>query len=373
MSSSTLLPTPEDIELIISDVDGTLLTSDHKIHPRTLNAFRVLRKKRPGLPIIIASGKQYESCRWIRDVLELDLDLSNFPGEEEGEDGFRMRDGNRMREQMIVRNEIGRNPAVHCNGSLIYAGSHQAASTSTFAASAVSASGGIGGGGNTDSGDSQSAEKDASSRFAPPIVEKHTLGLNAVMYLVEKTLAYGTFLFTPGEVLLVNRGEGVNNKDWCSIAGAYDSCVKDHAKTAEEREELLRSVREGELEIVKVTICADESDLDHAAQELLPLPLNCPSPIVMTRAIPFIFEAIPASVSKSTALVSISRLLSVPRSKMLAFGDGENDIGMLNLAGYGVVMGNAMRSLKDGAVGKFVTGTNDEGGVGMFLERVYGL
>ena len=88
--------------------------------------------------------------------------------------------------------------------------------------------------------------------------------------------------------------------------------------------------------------------------------------------------------------------------KILAFGDGENDLGMLEGVGWGVCMGNGMLSVRkalglvdgegegsekgrDGSEkgitgvqtssggGKYLTGTNDEGGVGMFLESVFGL
>ncbi|HEV7737571.1 MAG TPA: HAD family hydrolase [Chlamydiales bacterium] len=82
------LPSPQDIKLIITDVDGTLLTSKHILHPRTLSAFSKLRAARPDLPIVIASGKQYNSCLSIREALGLP-------------DHF---------------------PAVHCNGALIHAG-----------------------------------------------------------------------------------------------------------------------------------------------------------------------------------------------------------------------------------------------------------
>ena len=82
------LPLPEDIKLIITDVDGTLLTSEHTIHPRTLSAFHKLRATHPNLPIVIASGKQYNSCLWIRDALRLPPHF----------------------------------PAIHCNGALIYGG-----------------------------------------------------------------------------------------------------------------------------------------------------------------------------------------------------------------------------------------------------------
>lgn len=82
------LPSPEDVKLIIADVDGTLLTSEHTIHPRTLSAFTKLRASRPDLPIVIASGKQHNSCAWIRQALRLPLHF----------------------------------PAIHCNGALIYGG-----------------------------------------------------------------------------------------------------------------------------------------------------------------------------------------------------------------------------------------------------------
>ena len=45
----------------------------------------------------------------------------------------------------------------------------------------------------------------------------------------------------------------------------------------------------------------------------------------------------------------------------MAIGDGENDIEMLTLVGWGVAMGNANSLVKSAA--KAVTGTNDEDGV----------
>jgi hydroxymethylpyrimidine pyrophosphatase-like HAD family hydrolase len=209
------LPTPSSISLIITDVDGTLLTSSYTIHPRTLSAFRALRKRCPTLPIVIASGKQYESCRWIREILELDVDLR--------EDGG--------------GSEIQRFPAIHCNGSLIYTG-----------------------------GPLPIANPDTQfPPSPPPLIEKHTLPPESVLYLIKHTRRYGVFLFTTDEAILVNGGEGVNEKDWCGIGGKYDSCVR-NCTGSEERENMVKLVREG-LDIVKVTICADESDLE---REYLP-------------------------------------------------------------------------------------------------------
>jgi hydroxymethylpyrimidine pyrophosphatase-like HAD family hydrolase len=45
----------------------------------------------------------------------------------------------------------------------------------------------------------------------------------------------------------------------------------------------------------------------------------------------------------------------------MAIGDGENDIEMLSLVGWGVAMGNANSIVK--AAAKAVTSTNDKDGV----------
>jgi hydroxymethylpyrimidine pyrophosphatase-like HAD family hydrolase len=52
----------------------------------------------------------------------------------------------------------------------------------------------------------------------------------------------------------------------------------------------------------------------------------------------------------------------------IAFGDDNNDISLVRGVGCGVAMGNATDALK--AVADHVTGTNDQDGVGAFLEGV---
>lgn len=51
----------------------------------------------------------------------------------------------------------------------------------------------------------------------------------------------------------------------------------------------------------------------------------------------------------------------------MAIGDGENDIEMLKLAGWGVAMGNANSVVK--GVAKAITSTNDEDGVAEAIEQ----
>ena len=51
----------------------------------------------------------------------------------------------------------------------------------------------------------------------------------------------------------------------------------------------------------------------------------------------------------------------------MAFGDGENDITMLRMAGIGVAMENAEHSVKSAA--DYVTVTNNEAGVAAAIRK----
>ena len=52
---------------------------------------------------------------------------------------------------------------------------------------------------------------------------------------------------------------------------------------------------------------------------------------------------------------------------IIAFGDDYADIGMLQLCGTGVAMGNAIDEVKDKA--DVVIGSNDEEGIAVFIEN----
>lgn len=57
-------------------------------------------------------------------------------------------------------------------------------------------------------------------------------------------------------------------------------------------------------------------------------------------------DVIPASGGKGTAIAKILRHFELDAAQAMAFGDGCNDIEMLQLAGTGVAMGNAAQELK---------------------------
>lgn len=78
-------------------------------------------------------------------------------------------------------------------------------------------------------------------------------------------------------------------------------------------------------------------------------------------------EVMKAGVSKATGLEVIAQDLGVLQENIIAFGDEDNDLEMIQYAGIGVAMGNANPMLK--AVANHITDTNDNDGIALFLER----
>ncbi|PFJ13380.1 HAD family hydrolase [Bacillus cereus] len=74
-----------------------------------------------------------------------------------------------------------------------------------------------------------------------------------------------------------------------------------------------------------------------------------------------------SKVSKLTAIKKILEHLNICKSEVIAFGDGGNDIEMLQYVGLGIAMGNGGEELKKKA--DFVTKKSSEGGILFALEK----
>lgn len=79
-------------------------------------------------------------------------------------------------------------------------------------------------------------------------------------------------------------------------------------------------------------------------------------------------EVMAPGVSKGAALHELAAQLGVAREEIVAIGDGENDIPLLEAAGLGIAMGNAMPALS--ALAARHTLSNAEDGVAHALERL---
>ncbi len=73
------------------------------------------------------------------------------------------------------------------------------------------------------------------------------------------------------------------------------------------------------------------------------------------------------NVTKENAIIKIIDACGIDIESVVAFGDDFADIGMLELCGLGVAMGNAIDTVKDRA--NVVIGSNDEDGIAVFIEE----
>jgi Cof subfamily protein (haloacid dehalogenase superfamily) len=279
------LPRAEDIHMILSDVDGTLFTDDHELHPRTLDAIRHIRKTRPEIPIIPVTGKQRVSC----GGLIQDLGIEEFP-------------------------------AGCLHGAIIYDNK-----------------------GNIERYDA----------LEPNFV----LGVTELMKKHNKT----TMLYVADWVAMASLEQG-GKTDWEAVSRGFDPCVKDARQT-----DFLEKVLAGEEQIGKIFLPMDE--------ELVPKFLNLlraefpNTPFKTTQALPYIIEIVAETVDKSSAMAYFCEKFNVKPENCISFGDGENDCGMFRACGYSVSMGNAMPLPRQTAI--YQTATNNEGGVGLFLDRIF--
>jgi Cof subfamily protein (haloacid dehalogenase superfamily) len=93
----------------------------------------------------------------------------------------------------------------------------------------------------------------------------------------------------------------------------------------------------------------------------------------VTQAVPTMLELIPEGCSKALGVQKLCEVLGVdPSTDLLALGDAENDVEMLQMASIGVVMGNGSApARKAGDV--ILEETSDQGGAGLAMEVLGGL
>jgi len=79
------------------------------------------------------------------------------------------------------------------------------------------------------------------------------------------------------------------------------------------------------------------------------------------------FDIMAKGVNKATGIKALESYYHIDRENVIAFGDNENDVDMIEYAGIGVAMENATDLLKEKA--DFVTKKNDEDGIVFALEK----
>lgn len=269
----------ENIHAIASDVDGTLMTSEHTLHPRSRQA--VLRALESPRHFFLATGKSRKGALHSLGV-EMTALLNKVPGVflqglycVDGE-------GNVVFEKKLPTSAIKavEQLANECNVSLVAYDGDRLYST-----------------GMTDS------VRELSERYGEPKVIPLSTPLTE---------------YEPGfhKILLV------------------DADV----------EKLTTTVR---------------SKLDALAED------NAAS---VTQAVPTMLEWLPEGCSKAMGVSKLCEAMGIDSStELLAIGDAENDVDMLEMASIGVAVGNASPVAQE-AADFLMEETNDQGGAGAAME-----
>lgn len=80
-----------------------------------------------------------------------------------------------------------------------------------------------------------------------------------------------------------------------------------------------------------------------------------------------LIEIVRKGIHKAVGIDIVAKQLGIPRERIIAFGDEDNDLEMLDYAGLGVAMGNAIDSVKQ--IANEVTLSNEENGIAHVLQE----
>lgn len=90
--------------------------------------------------------------------------------------------------------------------------------------------------------------------------------------------------------------------------------------------------------------------------------------LYITKTNPQYLEFMNPAASKGAALALVANRLGVAREEVIAFGDGNNDLPMIEWAGLGVAMGTARPHIL--AAADDIAPPYDEDGLGIYIERL---
>lgn len=260
-----------DIRLIVTDLDGTLLNSQHKITPRNREA--IARASAAGIPTVLATGK----TRYSSETLIEELGL--------------------------------RTPGIFVQGLLI-------------------------------------ANADGSTRH------QQTLDVQIARRVI-------SFVEERGFSVMAYSGSRLMIK----VHHPYADIIMNYGEPRPEIVGPLVNLLDN-VPVNKLMLMGDEKRLRALRYQLDKL---FGPQINMTTTQTATLEVLPAGASKGKAVRFVAQEMGIPMDKVLAIGDGENDLEMLKLAGWGVAVANADERLK--AVAKVVVGSNDDSGVAEAIER----
>lgn len=89
------------------------------------------------------------------------------------------------------------------------------------------------------------------------------------------------------------------------------------------------------------------------------------------RSEPFFMEVVPQGIDKAAAIAALIKKIGIEREETIAFGDGFNDVSMVEYAGLGVAMSNGCDKIKK--VADRIAPDNNSDGIAVVIDDVFGV
>lgn len=85
------------------------------------------------------------------------------------------------------------------------------------------------------------------------------------------------------------------------------------------------------------------------------------------KSLPTILEFLPKQVDKGSSMLRVAKMIGLERDQVMGIGDQENDLSLVQEAGLGIAMGNAIKQVKEAA--DYITKSNNHHGVAHAIQK----
>lgn len=135
----------------------------------------------------------------------------------------------------------------------------------------------------------------------------------------------------------------------------------------EEKDEYIKKVESGECKINKISYIATGPESSVIKEKLDELRKEYD--LEFSQSLSWFLEYMPHKTNKGTGLTQLIKQLGISKDEVIAFGDGGNDLELLQSVGWPVAMENACNELKPFA--KLTAKSNIDDGVADMLEKIF--
>lgn len=192
------------------------------------------------------------------------------------------------------------------------------------------------------------------------VLERRTIPNSQALSLLRMADRYDVMYDPYIEGRGITEPKFINNMERYHLTPVLQEMVR---ATRDVKPNILEYVERCKKQVEKINIFA----ADLKDRELLRRELSGEPGIVITSSMYHNLEINAESATKGRALMWLADYLGIDREATMAFGDGENDVSMIQAAGLGVAMENGIEAARQAA--GYITASNDADGVAAAVER----